>query len=91
MEVKLLPVGSVVKLKEAEKRLVVIGILQRNGDGEIYDYLGCPYPEGFVDSDAMFLFNHQDLADVSYLGYDDIERQAFIKSIESAVNGAEEE
>ena len=78
----LLPVGSVVKLEEANKKLMIIGILQKNGDGEIYDYLGCPYPEGFLDADNIFLFNHNDIEDISFIGYDDIERQLFIKNLE---------
>lgn len=84
MAARLMPIGSVIKLKEAEKRLMIIGVFQRNGDGEAYDYIGCPYPEGYIDSETMFLFNHQDIADVSYLGYDDIERQAFVKMLENA-------
>ena len=78
----LLPVGSVVKLEEANKKLMIIGILQKNGDGEVYDYFGCPYPEGFLDADNIFLFNHNDIEDISFIGYDDIERQLFIKNLE---------
>lgn len=77
----LMPVGTVVRLEDAEKRLMIIGILQKNNDSKIYDYMGVPYPEGFLDGDNLFLFNHKDVADVSFLGYDDIERQAFIKKL----------
>lgn len=45
----LLPIGSVVLLKDATKKLVIIGILQVNpSENKIYDYLGVPYPEGYV-------------------------------------------
>ena len=44
----LLPIGSVVLLKDATKKLVIIGILQVNpSENKIYDYLGVPYPEGY--------------------------------------------
>ena len=76
----LLPIGSVVLLNEAEKKLMIIGILQRNGE-EVFDYVGCPYPEGLLDSENLFLFNHKDIAEISYLGFDNIERQIFIKKI----------
>lgn len=79
----LLPIGTVVQLKDAEKRLMIIGILQDNGDGNIYDYMGCPYPEGVIDMESMFLFNHQDLENISFIGFDDIERQSFISNLEN--------
>ena len=78
----LLPIGSVIRLEEAEKRLMIVGILQKNEDGKLYDYIGCPYPEGFLDFDNLFLFQHKDIEDVLYLGFDDLERQAFIKNLE---------
>ena len=82
----LLPIGSVVQLKEAEKRLMIIGILQKNGDGKTYDYMGCPYPEGVLDSESMFLFDHADVADIRFLGFDDVERQMFMKNLEKELN-----
>lgn len=82
----LLPIGSVVQLKEAEKKLMIIGVLQKNGDGKTYDFMGCPYPEGVLDSESMYLFNHSDIKDVSFLGYDDIERQMFVKNLEKELN-----
>lgn len=85
----LLPIGSVVLLNEAEKKLMIIGILQRNGE-EVFDYVGCPYPEGLLDSENLFLFNHKDIAEISYLGFDNIERQIFIKKLETGLNKNEE-
>ena len=85
----LLPIGSVVLLNEAEKKLMIIGILQRNGE-EVFDYVGCPYPEGLLDSENLFLFNHKDIAEISYLGFDYIERQIFIKKLETELNKNEE-
>ena len=85
----LLPIGSVVLLNEAEKKLMIIGILQRNGE-EVFDYVGCPYPEGLLDSGNLFLFNHKDIAEISYLGFDNIERQIFIKKLETELNKNEE-
>ena len=85
----LLQIGSVVLLNEAEKKLMIIGILQRNGE-EVFDYVGCPYPEGLLDSENLFLFNHKDIAEISYLGFDNIERQIFIKKLETELNKNEE-
>lgn len=65
---------------------MIIGILQKNGDGKTYDYMGCPYPEGVLSSESMFLFNHADVADIKFLGFDDVERQMFIKNLEKELD-----
>ena len=59
----LIPAGSIVLLKNAVKRLMVIGVLQQkhsetaNGIPAVYDYIGVPYPEGYIGADSAFLFN----------------------------------
>ena len=74
----LLPVGSVVLLKDATKKLVIMGILQVNPlENKVYDYLAVPYPEGYIDSETMFLFFHKDVETVDYIGYVNAESQTF--------------
>ena len=80
---KLLPVGSIVLLKDATKKLMIIGILQVNSEeNKTFDYLGVPYPEGFLGEDTNFLFNHEDINDIIFTGYDNPERETFIKAID---------
>ena len=47
---KTLPIGSVVKLQGASQRIMILGYCQyKMGDmNKIYDYVGCPYPQGFL-------------------------------------------
>ncbi len=79
----LLPVGSVVLLKDATKKLMIIGILQVNpNENKTFDYLGVPYPEGFVGADNNFLFNHNDINDIIFVGYTNPERDIFIKALD---------
>ena len=74
----LLPIGSVVLLKDGEKRLMIIGILQSNPeDGREYDYLSCLYPEGFVGPDYTYLFNHEDIDRIDAEGFADEEHDLF--------------
>lgn len=73
---ELLPIGSVILVKEAEKRMMIIGVLQQNGD-ERYDYMGVLYPEGYMSQDEVYLFNHEDIDKVDFLGFVDIEHQTF--------------
>lgn len=80
---ELLPVGSVVLLKDATKKLMIIGILQVNPREEkIYDYLGVPYPEGYIGTDKNFLFDHDDINDVIFTGYSNPERDIFMQAME---------
>ncbi|MDO4633116.1 MAG: DUF4176 domain-containing protein [Eubacteriales bacterium] len=81
---ELLPAGSVVLLKNATKKLMIIGILQMipgENENRLYDYLAVPFPEGFMGADANFLFNHEDINDVIFTGYDNPERTEFVKAI----------
>ncbi|NLN49159.1 MAG: DUF4176 domain-containing protein [Clostridiales bacterium] len=81
MEIQeLLPIGTVVLLKNAEKRLMIFGVKQTSLDGkeEEYDYIGVMYPEGYMGGEYQFLFNHSDISTVFYTGYEDDERKDFI-------------
>ncbi len=31
------------------------------GDEKTYDYIAIPYPEGYIDSETMFLFMQEDI------------------------------
>lgn len=77
---ELLPIGSIVLLKDGEKNLMVCGIKQtdENGNGKEYDYLGVLYPEGHIGEQFQYLFNHTDIDKVVFQGYDDNERQEFL-------------
>jgi hypothetical protein len=75
---ELLPIGSVVLLKEGEKRLMIYGIKQVYGeDNQIYDYIGCLYPEGNIGEEYNYLFNHEDIERVDFVGFVDAEFQLF--------------
>lgn len=73
---KLLPVGSVVLVKEAEKALMIIGIIQKNGDKQ-FDYSAVLYPEGYIDDKHFYMFNHADIEKIEYIGYINADHQYF--------------
>lgn len=84
---QLLPIGSVVLLMEASKPLVIFGIKQSDMEtGEEYDYIGVPYPEGNMGTEAQFLFQHEDIQEVLFRGYENEERSAFIEKLEQYYN-----
>lgn len=75
----LLPIGSVVLLKDATKKLMIIGILQVNPKNDtLYDYLGVPFPEGYIGETNNYLFYHEDINDIIYTGYTNSERENFM-------------
>ena len=66
---RLLPIGSVITLTDAEKKLMVIGTeVEREDDENIYDYVGVPFPEGYIDSD---------IESIDFVGFINSEVQAY--------------
>ena len=75
---KYLPIGSVVMLNGGEKRIMIYGRKQRQVDtGTMWDYIGCLYPEGNLNEEYTFLFNHDHIAQVYFLGFQDQEGLEF--------------
>jgi len=84
----LLPIGSIVLLKDGEKRLMISGIMQSdaNGNGEEYDYLGVLYPEGHIGDQFQYLFNHSDINEIVFRGFEDSERISFLEKLSKLYN-----
>lgn len=74
-----LPIGSVVLLKEAKRKVVIIGFgVVEDGSKVVWDYLGCAYPIGVVSSDSNLLFNRDQIEELVSVGYVDEEGKKFI-------------
>ena len=81
---KYLPIGTVLMLKDAKKRIMIIGYLpvsNKDGKKEVYDYAACLYPEGIISSDKTLLFNHDQIGKIYYIGNNDEETKQFIEQI----------
>jgi len=77
---KYLPIGSVVLLKNGRKKIMIYGRKQMHVEtGEEWDYLACLYPEGNINEEFMYLFNHDQIDKVYYLGYEDEEEKRFVE------------
>ena len=77
-----LPIGSVVILKNGSKKVMIYGRRQRRvTDDYEYDYIACLYPEGNINEDYMYLFNHEDVDTVVHRGYSDAEEEAFVAKL----------
>lgn len=88
---ELLPIGTVVLLKDAQKKLMIFGVGQTNETDNIdYDYIGVMYPEGNMGERTQFLFNHGDIDKIYYRGYEDEEREEFINRIQEIYDSKKE-
>ncbi|MCR5526671.1 MAG: DUF4176 domain-containing protein [Lachnospiraceae bacterium] len=87
---ELLPIGSIVWLKDAKRALMVFGVKQTNQETNVeYDYIGVMYPEGNLGIKSQFMFNHEDIEKVVFRGYEDTTRTAFIENLEKFYESAE--
>ena len=89
MEEKFLPIGTVVMLKDATKEVMITSYLtfpgnaqpQKNENGEevreMYDYGGCPFPEGIINSNVVLVFNHSQIDKVIHMGCKNEAQQNF--------------
>ena len=85
---KYLPIGSVVKIKGSEKRVMIIGYLPMTKDDKVFDYNACIYPEGLINVNQFIGFNHETIGKVEHMGMESLEQEKFNESIKIIVNDA---
>ena len=92
MKDMLLPIGSVVLLEGGTRKTVIMGVLQFDAKNQekIYDYLGVPYPEGYLGPGSTYLFNHEHITEVYQRGYEDDERERFMQAVEQVYKTVDE-
>lgn len=84
MKKNYLPIGSVVLLKNGNKRMIICGRIQaKAGSDTIYDYSACYYPEGIVNPANMFFFNQDAVDRVFFIGFQDQEELDYRSKLES--------
>lgn len=79
MNSKYLPIGSIVLLKTANKKIMITGyfVVSKEEPNTVYDYSGCMYPEGYVSFNEICLFNHNQIDKLYYIGYRNRDQQSF--------------
>lgn len=89
---KYIPLGSVVRLKDANASVMVTGYaaVDEEEKNKVYDYAGCQYPEGVIDQDELLLFDHNQIDQIIYIGYESEEYKKYIKEVETAVENYEQ-
>ncbi len=94
MKEKYLPIGTVVTLQNAKKRIMIIGYCPvDNENKQMYDYSACIYPEGLIDSNKILLFNHDQIEQINFEGMQDeeqIKNNEQIKKLVSSMKSLKE-
>jgi hypothetical protein len=76
---KYLPIGSIVLLKGGTKRIMIYGRQQKElKSDKVWDYIACLYPEGNLNEEYMYLFNHDQIEKVFFIGFQDEEEIEFV-------------
>ena len=79
-----LPIGTVVLLKEATRKVLIIGFAQvEENSKKIWDYVGCAYPIGVISNNTSLLFDKEQIDKVIFQGYSDNEDKTFRKDLEA--------
>ena len=88
----LLPIGSVVLLKDSTKKLMIVGLCQQGAsDGKLWEYVGVVFPEGFLSPDKMFLFNGDQIEQLFAIGFQDTEQLVFKEKIDKVMEQLKEQ
>ena len=88
MKEKYLPIGTVVRLKGATKKIMIMGYCPVEKEkNEMYDYSACLYPEGLIDSSKILLFNHDKIEQVYFEGNSDEEYQSINEQMKQMLGG----
>ncbi|EGO8095112.1 DUF4176 domain-containing protein [Enterococcus faecium] len=75
----ILPIGSIVYLKEGTKKLMILNrapIIEEEGGQLLFDYSGAIYPVGLNPEEVLY-FNKEDIDKVVFEGFNDEEEARF--------------
>lgn len=86
MHKEILPLGSVVSLKDAEMYFIIIGYkMLDEKENKVWDYLGCVYPVGVLSNDTTLVFDKEKIDKVIFTGFSDKEGEEFRKKISASI------
>lgn len=70
MKEKYLPIGTICKIANNTKEVMIIGYLPKpNGTNDVFDYAAVTFPEGLINTDLIFGLNHNQITGISFEGY----------------------
>ena len=97
MKERFLPIGTVLLLKGGKKEVMITSycifpakVQKPNGEAieggpKLYEYGGCVYPEGILDSNMACAFNHDQIEKIYFVGYKDEEEKQFKEKLNKLI------
>jgi len=85
---EILPLGTVVQLKDGAVKLMIVGRGQLYNDGGTlgyFDYSAVMYPQGIMGEDQFAFFNQEDIDKVFDEGHRDANEKKFAKEYEDKI------
>ncbi len=84
MKEKYLPIGTVVLLKGGSHKVMINGYCARAEEkkDKVFDYRGCPYPEGIMETNGVALFDIDQIEKVCHMGFKNDESLDFLDKLE---------
>lgn len=88
---RVLPIGTVVLLENANKRLMIVGYQRKKAqeDSKIYDYCGCLYPEGFMTPNEAAVFDHSQIDRIIAMGFQNQVQANFSERLKTVLRNRE--
>ena len=74
---RFMPIGTVVKIKNVNFKIMIIGFNFTDNQNATLDYVGCYYPYGIGDTSSLVYFNHIDVERIYHFGHFDIQGKKF--------------
>ncbi|RIW28261.1 DUF4176 domain-containing protein [Bacillus salacetis] len=86
-KIKLLPIGTVVKLKNVDKPVMIYGRHQlQQKTRKTFDYIAVPYPEGNLTDEFNVFFNRELIEEVMHQGLISPVEELLREKVESEIN-----
>ena len=81
---KFLPLGTIVKIKNLDREVMISSYciipkvdIATKSKPDIREYGGCYYPDGFIRTDRIIAFNHDQIEKVVHMGYETEESKKY--------------
>lgn len=68
----LLPIGTVVLVEGIVQAVMIYGRMQQkaNQEEKVWEYVACPYPQGHISDETNVFFNHEQIKQVIFKGFE---------------------
>lgn len=88
MDNRFVPLGTICSVNGNNKKVMIVGYLYNDFKNGLktYDYLGIPFPEGFMLPNRLITFNKSDIINIEFMGYQDEEYEKFNNLLNTSLN-----